>query len=222
MNKICAIIPVYNEEKNLGFVIKKVKEHDLDIIVIDDGSTDNTAEIAKREDVYLIRHPVNEGKGKALRDGFRYALEKGYDLIITLDADGQHNPDEIPLFIKKISDSAAGIIVGNRLHSPTGMPSSRLFINKLFSKITSKVCKQNIPDALCGYRIIKRAVLASIKLNAKRFDMDPQILIKTAKAGFKIDSINIKCIYAGEYSDVRPLRDGYNFFRLILNNIRDE
>lgn len=221
MNKICAVIPAYNEEKSLGHILKKLKERDIDIIVIDDGSMDRTAEIAKSEEVFLIRHTVNEGKGKALRDGFQFALEKDYDLIITLDADGQHDPDEIPFFIKKIHDSKAGIIIGNRLHHPEGMPFSRLFVNKLFSKITSKVCNQNIPDALCGYKIIKRVALASIRLNTNRFDIDPEILIKTAKAGFKIEYINIKCIYKGELSYIIPLQDGNNFFRLIIKELRN-
>jgi len=111
-------------------------------------------------------------------------------------------------------------IIGNRLHHPEGMPILRLFINKLFSKITSRVSNQNIPDALCGYKLIKRAALASIRLNANRFDIEPEILIKTARAGFKIEYINIKCIYRGESSYIMPLRDGYNFFRLIIKELR--
>ena len=220
MNKICAIISAYNEEKNLGLVLEKIKNYNIDAIVIDDGSTDNTTAIAERENAYLIKHASNEGKGKALRDGFRLALEKGYELTITLDADGQHNPDEIPFFIDRIRRSDAGIIIGNRLHSPEGMPLYRLFINRLFSKIASMVCRQNISDVACGYRIIKRKVLQSINLNADRFDIEPEILIKSAKANFKIDSINIKCIYAGEYSHIKPLQYWNNFFRLIIRELR--
>jgi len=111
MNKICAVIPAYNEEKSLGHFLKKLKGYNIDIIVIDDGSTDDTAEIAKSENVFLIRRIVNEGKGKALRDGFQFALEKDYELIITLDADGQHDPVEIPFFIKKINNGEAGIVI---------------------------------------------------------------------------------------------------------------
>ena len=221
MKKICAIIPAYNEEKSLDLVLKKIKNCNIDVIVIDDGSTDNTAAIAERENVHLIRHVSNEGKGKALRDGFRLALEKEYDCIITLDADGQHDADEISSFIKKTLNNDAGIILGNRLYSPAGMPFGRFLVNKLFSKITSKVCKQNIADTLCGYKIIKRDVLASIRLDTNRFDIDPEILIKTAKAGFKIESINIKCIYAEESSHIRPLQDGNNFFRLIIRELKN-
>ena len=113
--------------KKIRLCLKKVKEYNIDAIVIDDGSTDNTAAIAEQENVYLIRHSSNEGKGKALRNGFRLALKKWYDLIITLDADGQHDPNEIPSFINKIRNGNAGIIVGNRLYSPTGMPPITTF-----------------------------------------------------------------------------------------------
>lgn len=222
MIRRCAIIPAYNEESNLALLIKKIKAHNVDIIIIDDGSTDRTAAIAREEGVLLIRHPSNQGKGGALRDGFRLALKRDYDQIITLDSDGQHNPEEVPLFIKKISNSKAGIVVGNRLHLPKGMPSSRLSVNRLFSKIVSFICKQNIPDALCGYRIIKKEVLESINLHSDRFDIDPEILIKAAKKGFKIESVNIESVYAGEYSQIRPLQDGLRFFRLIIKETQNE
>ena len=221
MDKICAVIPAYNEEKALTLLLKKIKNYHLDVILIDDGSADKTAAAAKSQDAYLIRHPLNRGKGSALRDGFQFALEKDYDLIITLDADGQHNPAEIPSFINKISESNAAIIAGNRLHFPKGMPLYRLFINKLFSKITSMVSKQNIPDAACGYRIIKKEVLRSISLNSNGFDIDFEILIKSAKAGFRIDFINIDCIYGGESSYIRPLRYWSAFFRLIIKELRN-
>ena len=106
MNKMCAVIPAYNEEKNLGLILKKVKAHSIDIIVIDDGSIDQTATIAEREGAHLIRHPINKGKGDAIRNGFQLALEKGYDIIISLDADGQHDPGEIPHFIEKINNNS--------------------------------------------------------------------------------------------------------------------
>ena len=221
MSKICAVIPAYNEEKKIGPVLKKVKNHAIDVIVIDDGSMDNTAGIAEGENAYLIRHASNEGKGKALRDGFRFALEKGYDFIITLDADGQHDTKEIPSFIDKIGNSDTGIIIGNRLHSPAGMPLYRLFINKLFSKIASIVCRQNIPDTACGYRIIKKEVLQSINLISDKFDIEPEIIIKSAKAGFNIGFINIRCIYGREFSHIRPLQYWNNFFKLIIRELKN-
>lgn len=221
MIRRCAVIPAYNEESTLTLLIDKLKKHNIDIIIIDDGSTDRTAAIARNQGVFLISHPSNQGKGRALRDGFQLALERDYEEVITLDADGQHNSDEIPLFTDKILNSNAGIVVGNRLHLPKGMPLSRLSVNRFFSKIVSSVCKQNIPDALCGYRIIKKEVLKSITLHTHRFDIDPEILIKAAKMGFRIESVNIESIYAGEHSQIRPFPDGLRFFRLIIKELKE-
>ena len=221
MSKVCAVIPAYNEESALGPILRKVKERHIDAIVVDDGSIDDTRIIAENEGTFLIRHPANRGKGRALRSGFQLALTKGYDLIITLDADGQHDQQEIPLFIKEIEDGEAGVIVGNRLRHPIGMPAGRLFVNKFFSRLTSKVCGQDIPDALCGYRVIKKEVLKNIVLKSDRFDIDPEILIKAAKAGFKIGSVDITCIYGGEASHISPIRDGKNFFRLVSRELKN-
>jgi len=216
MSEICVVIPAYNEAEKITLVLKKIKGHNVDVIVVDDGSTDNTASIVEREEVFLIRHTSNDGKGGALKSGFRFAIEKGYEFIITLDADGQHDPAELPLFIEKIHNSNAGLIVGNRLHRPENMPLGRLFVNKLFSKIVSGICEQYIPDALSGYRIIRRDALAAIRLYTNKFDIDPEILIRMAKSGFEIDFINVRCIYAGETSHISHIRDAKNFFKLTI------
>ena len=222
MYNICAIIPAFNEELFITSVIRQAKRHDIDIIVIDDGSHDQTSQLAEKEGVHLLRHTCNKGKGIALRHGFQLALEKGYDYIVTLDADGQHNPDEIPRFIAEISDSNADIIAGNRMRFPKDMPASRVFINRLFSRIVSTLSKQQIPDALCGYRVIKRGVLESVELNSGRYDIVPEVLIKASKKGFKIFSIDIKSIYRDERSDIRPLRDGFDFFKLVLKELKNK
>lgn len=219
MHKICAVIPAYNVDRHVGQLIRKIKNHNIDIVIIDDCSQDATASAAEKEGVYLIRRTKNGGKGAALRDGFDFALTKGYELIVTLDADGQHNPDEIEVFLDKISGGNAGIVIGNRLHNPKDMPRRRLFVNKLFSKIISSVCGQNIPDALSGYRIIKKDVLKKIVLTSDRFDIDPEILIDAAKKGYIIDSIDIESIYSAERSNIRPFADTYRFFKLIFNEM---
>ena len=219
MNKICAIIPAYNEAKNLPFLLKRIRGHNVDAIVVDDGSTDETAAVAEAGGACLLRHPSNEGKGRALRDGFGLALKKGYELVVTLDADGQHDTEAIPFFIKELKGGDMGIVIGNRLRNPDNMPRYRLFVNKLFSRITSFVCGQNIPDAACGYRIMKKEVLQSIALACDKFDIDTEIIIKSAKAGFKVGAINIKCIYAGEFSHIRPIQYSNDFFRLIIKEL---
>jgi glycosyltransferase involved in cell wall biosynthesis len=218
MNKICAVIPAYNEEAHIALVIQKTRKHSVDVIVIDDGSTDRTAAIAEREDVRVIRHIANQGLGAALRGGFKAAIDGGYHYVITLDADGQHDPEDIPRFIEKIIDDKADIVTGNRLHYPKSMPRKRLFVNRTLSRIISNTCGQYIPDALNGYRIISGKVLRSIELNCERFDIVPEVLIKAAKQGFRIESLDIECIYADETSHIRPWRDGRMFFKLIAES----
>jgi len=216
MKKVCALIPAYNEANLLGGVLKKIKQFDLEIIVIDDGSTDNTAALAIAENVTLVRHPFNLGKGRALMSGIKLLADKDCDYVITLDGDGQHNPEEIPLFIEAAEKTQADLIIGNRLHNPRTMPANRVFFNRLSSKIISGVCRQNIPDALCGYRAIKKSLLDSLRLSAPRFDIDPQIVIQAAKSGAIISSINIECIYASEKSHINPLPDAYQFCRIVI------
>jgi len=216
MFKICALIPAYNEEKSISSVIKKIKKHNIDIAVIDDKSKDRTAYFAEKENVCLLRQSSNEGKGSALRRGFKWALKNDYDYIITIDADSQHNPDEIPFFMNQVFKNASDIVLGSRMHLPKDMPLYRLCINKLFSRIVSRACKQHIPDALCGYRIIKKEVLKELDLDSDRFDIDPEILIKASKKGFKITSVNIETIYSGETSHIEPLRFVYTFIARII------
>jgi len=216
MHRVCAVVPAYNEEASIASVIRRIKKTNIDIIVIDDGSRDKTPDNAEKEGIQLIRHVKNEGKGRAIRDGFRLALRKPYDYIITIDGDNQHNPDEIQMFIDAMLSNKVDLVAGNRMHYPKGMPASRVFVNKFFSKIVSNSCKQGIPDALCGYRIIKRSVLESITLESNRFEIVPEILIKASKKGFKTMFINIECIYGNEHSSIKPWRDGYMFFNLIM------
>ena len=211
-----ALIPAYNESRHIGAVIAGVRQYIADIIVVDDGSCDNTAEVAQANGATVLRHPKNRGKGAALRSGFDFIKDKKYDSLLTIDADGQHDPMEIPLFIKALTVSNAGMILGNRMHDPKGMPITRIKGNRKFSRIISNICGQAVPDSLCGYRLIRRPVLEAIHLTKDRFEIDAQILIKTAKAGFKIDSINIRSIYADETSYIRPLIDGFRLVKLIM------
>ncbi len=220
MNKICALVPAYNEERKIKDVIRKRKAQRVDIVVIDDGSSDLTAQIAEEDAMIVIKNGQNLGLGHSLRKGFRYALENNYELIVTLDADGQHDPDELFRFLDKIYRSGSDIVAGNRMDSPRGMPLHRWATNHVFSIIISAVSGQDINDALCGYRVFKRTVFEKISLTGEKYDIIPEILIKASKKGFIIDSVNIRSIYENERSHIRHLRDAYMFFRLIFRELK--
>lgn len=215
----CVIIPAYNEEMRIGYIVGEVKAKGVDCVVIDDGSSDKTKMIAEREGAHVISHPNNSGKGRSIRDGFSYVLESGYDFGLIMDGDGQHHPDEIPAFIKAAEDSDAGVIVGNRMRKPRNMPPVRLLTNWFMSTIISLITGQRLPDSQCGFRLIRSEVIKAIILSSDRYEIESEILIKAARAGFKIKSIFIKSIYGGQKSQIRPFKDTLRFVSFISKTI---
>lgn len=124
---ICIVIPVYNESKGIGRLIEELKERSFQPLVVDDGSTDNSGEIARSKGALVIRHAKKMGKGVSLRDGFAYVLKKNYDAVITMDGDRQHDVSDIDQFIRKAQEADAGIITGTRMQNHRGMPLIRLW-----------------------------------------------------------------------------------------------
>ncbi len=168
---ICILIPGYNEEKMIGHVVSKARKVISDIIVVDDGSVDNTYQIAKSAGAIVIRHEVNKGKGAALKTGFQYALEHNYQAVITMDSDGQHDADDIPNFLNALNVRKADIIIGSRMKNISTMPAIRKVTNKLTSYISSLLMHQKVDDSQSGFRLITSDVLRSVKLESDRYDM---------------------------------------------------
>jgi len=218
--KICIIIPGYNESKMIGQVVMKAYQIINDVIVIDDGSKDNTAQVAQDSGAIVIKHDLNKGKGAALKTGFDYAIKNEYDAVITMDSDGQHDPDDIQGFINTLDRVKSGIIIGSRMSDISTMPAIRKFTNKLTSFLSSIVARQKIDDSQSGYRLITIDVLKSVKLETDRFETESEILIKASKAGFKISSVPIKTIYGEEKSKINPMKDTYRFIRLFFRSLR--
>lgn len=214
--RLCVIIPTYNEEKNIGNVLSEVKSQNLEVIIVDDGSLDNTQAVALKNGCTLLRNEQNEGKGASLIKGFNYALSKNFDAVITLDGDGQHQPSDIPYFIRLATYSESGIFIGNRMYRLRNMPLVRILTNKFMSWLISIVARQSIPDTQCGFRLIKRKVLEKVKLQTKKFETESEILIKAARMGFVIESVPIKTIYRGEKSQIKPFMDTLRFARFIV------
>ena len=214
--KGCVIIPAYNEEMRIGHIVGEVKANGLDCIVIDDGSVDETKEEAGKEGADVIHHAKNLGKGVSLRDGFKKALEKGCDFVITMDGDGQHHPDELEGFVKAAEKGEAAVILGNRMDDPKGMPLKRKVTNWVMSNFISLIAGQKIPDTQCGYRLIKAEVLKAVPLTTDKYEIESELLIGASKAGFKIDSIPIKSIYGGEKSQIRPFMDTFRFLSFVI------
>ncbi len=212
----CILIPAFNEEKAIVEIIRYIRTYGLDVIVIDDGSTDNTAEEARKINAVVFSHERNRGKGQALRTGFEHVIRNGYDGVILMDADGQHSPWGVKDFLEHAAGSKADIIIGNRMGHPEGMPLTRRWTNIFTSFVISKLARQRIPDSQCGFRLIRSGVLKKISLSTFKYDTDSEMLIEAARKGFRIESIPILSIYAGQESQINPLIDTFRFFGLIF------
>lgn len=213
--KICVIIPAYNEGKTIQGLIQSVKRYVPDVLVINDGSADNTEELARQGGANVISFKHNAGKGKVLKDGFDYALKNNYDAVITMDADGQHTPGDILNIIERALPPKVGIVVGNRMAHPGNMPPLRFVTNLFMSLIISLLCRQNIPDTQCGFRLIKCGVLRSMCLISLNYEIESEMLVKTGRLGFRIVSAPIKSVYEGQLSLINPLLDTWRFFVML-------
>ncbi len=213
--RTCVIIPTYNESKNIGQIVSQIRLQNLDVLVVDDGSEDNTCGIAAEHGAKVIRNQVNEGKGASLIKGFDYALKEDFHAVITMDGDGQHLVEDIPYFMRLAQYSNSSIIIGNRMHKPKNMPFVRLATNKVMSWFISRIVKQYIPDTQCGFRLIKREVLERINLSTRKYEIESEVLIKGARLGYKIEAVSIKSIYDGNKSQINPFVDTIRFIKFV-------
>jgi glycosyltransferase involved in cell wall biosynthesis len=217
--KTCVIIPTYNEAEQIARIIREIKAQDLDVIVIDDGSTDNTSLIARNNGAIVLRNKINQGKGASLIKGFGYALKDNYEAVITMDGDGQHSPENIPYFLRLAKDSDSAVFIGNRMNKSKNMPWVRFLTNKFMSWLISCIIKQNIPDTQCGFRLLKRDLLQRINLLTSKYETESEIIIKSARLGFKIESISIPTLYMNEKSRINPFIDTLRFIRFIVREL---
>lgn len=217
-----AIIPAYNEEERISGVIRGIKKHLMaeNIIVVDDGSTDDTGRVAGSEGAHLISNGKNLGKGASLRKGFDLAASMdGIEGVFTVDADGQHDPEEIPVFISKFEESGADIVIGDRMADTESMPLIRKMTNLVTSGVISRRSGLRIRDSQSGYRLIRCRLLREIELVTSRFETESEILIKASRRGALIESVPIRTIYGREISKIRPLRDTYRFLKLVMRSL---
>ncbi|MBI5970144.1 MAG: glycosyltransferase family 2 protein [Deltaproteobacteria bacterium] len=216
--KYLIIIPAYNEQKYIKTLLGNLTKVASDVVVVDDGSTDSTPEIARGTGVEVItqRH---QGKGAALRTGFNYAVAKGYDWVITMDSDCQHDWQDVPRFVEAMTKNGTSIIVGSRLFEAGRMPVVRRLTNKFMSGLISRLIRCRVPDTQCGFRAINSTVLKGIRLETSHYDTESELLIKSGKAGYKISFIPIKTIYNGAPSNINKFTDTMRFLKLLVRTI---
>jgi glycosyltransferase involved in cell wall biosynthesis len=218
---LAAVIPAYNAGPHLALVIERVSRHvpRNRIVVVDDGSTDDTALVAARSGAVVEAHAVNRGKGAAIRSGIARAATLGVPYAILLDADGQHNPDEIPAFVAKARATGADMVVGNRLEKSGNMPWLRLATNHVTSAVVSLLARRRVPDSQNGYRLIRLALFARFALTTSRYEIESEMIIRAGRAGGKIASVPVQTIYGGEKSFINPFVDTYRFLRMVAKSV---
>lgn len=215
--RVCALIPVYNEASHIREVVKGCLNYAEAVFVVDDGSADGSAQLARVAGATVVRHPKNLGKGVALKTGFREVLrDTTWDAVIVLDGDGQHNWDEIPKFLSTMQAGAYDIVVGNRMRNIRSMPLERKTTNWLSSRILTALTGQKIRDSQCGFRLVKTSVLRELVLKTRKYDTESEMLVEAARKGFRIGNVPIQTIYAGQQSKIHPVLDTLRFVRLAI------
>jgi glycosyltransferase involved in cell wall biosynthesis len=220
--KIWIVLPGYNVGRHLEVLVPAIRAHapsDAVICLVDDGSTDDTAARAQALGIELRTHVANQGKGRALKTGFEAALEADAAAVITMDADGQHRPEELGRFVEAWQADWP-VVIGNRMDANQNMPWLRKRTNEFTSSVISRLAHARIRDSQNGYRLFDARVLRDIKLESRRYDMESEILIKAGALGYRIGAVPVSTVYRDEESSIHPFIDTLRFIRLVWRSQR--
>jgi glycosyltransferase involved in cell wall biosynthesis len=210
---IAALIPAYNAGRFVGDVVRGAMRH-VTVIVVNDGSTDDTLAEATAAGARVIDQQPNQGKGVALKRGFRVAIDDGVGAVITVDADGQHDPAEIPLFVEKFRATNADLIIGERDFSQ--MPLVRRVSNTIGRLAFSWAMRRRIRDNQSGYRLLSRRLIEAVLGSAERgYEFEMDMIVVAVKRGWRIEGVPIRTIYGEEKSNIKPLQHVVHFFRMV-------
>jgi glycosyltransferase involved in cell wall biosynthesis len=212
-HKTLALIPAYNEADRIGPVIDGARTH-LPVLVVDDGSVDDTAARAEAHNVAVLRQQPNQGKGTALRAGFTRSLAEGYDAVLTLDADGQHDPAEIPKFLRAYQQHNPDLIIGARDFSQ--IPLIRRSANTIGRWSFSWALGEPVRDNQSGYRLLSRRMMEAV-LNSQEqgFEFEVDMIVECVQHSYQLEWVPIRTIYAGEKSHINPLEHSVNWIRIV-------
>ena len=225
-SQTAAVIPAYQDEKHISDIVRRTRERLDHVLVIDDGSSDQTAQRAREAGAEVIVHVQNRGKGEAIKTGLGHWFATanpssgGQDRQITwailLDSDGQHLPEEIDRFLSAAASvTRPTFFIGNRMNDVARMPFIRRVVNRCMSSQISRVCGQRIPDTQCGFRMVHRQIVPELLGGGHRFDYETEVLIIASRKGYRIESVPITTVYSDEVSKIHPLRDALSFFKLM-------
>ncbi len=215
LQRYIVVIPAFKEEIRIRSVVYDVQKYAEHVVVVDDGSPDRTAEEAQVGNAIVLRHTINQGKGAALHSGFEYARRNGFDYVITLDADGQHAPSDVPAFVEAYIRTGIPVLIGNRMTHLESMPPLRRRTNLFMSWLLSRAMGQYVPDTQNGFRLYRCDVIPYVEVGSGGYAAESEILLQAARRGLRIDSVPVQTIYDGEVSGINPFRDTLNFLSML-------
>ncbi|MBE7558766.1 glycosyltransferase family 2 protein [bacterium] len=221
MERIVALVPCYNPGELCRPVFSQLPRYVDRILAVNDASTDNTPDILAELGVETLHHAVNRGKGAALLTGFDHLLADGFwEMLLTIDSDGQHRPQDVPRLVAAMSAPRAGLAVGSRMGEPGAMPLRRRLANRLSSGLISYVAGQRIPDSQSGFRLHRRELLEKIRprLSGQGFELETEVLVLASWEGFGVVAVPIPSIYeegSNRASRYRPVADSYRIGKVI-------
>jgi glycosyltransferase involved in cell wall biosynthesis len=222
MPKIIACMPALNEEKYIGSLVLKTRQYVDRVIVVDDGSTDNTVEIAKLAGAEVIQHKHNKGYGAAIQSIFAEAKKLNPDVLVILDADGQHNPQEIPNLIKPILDGDYDCVIGSRQGQAKKIPFYRRIGQRIILRSVKTISENQLNDSECGFRAFSRKAIKTLKLKESGMAVSAETVAEATRKNLKITQVPVNVTYNQDSSTLHPVRHGLSVFTRILVMIADQ
>lgn len=213
--KVACVIPAYNAADAVAAVVAGCRAQGLPVYVVDDGSADETAARARAAGAAVVSHPANQGKGRALASGAAAAAADGCQAVVFLDADGQHDPAELPALLAAGRDGA-DVVVGCRRLDAADMPRIRRLTNRFMSWTLSRLAGRRLADSQSGYRLVRLSAWERARPRRPGFAAESEFLVQAARAGLRIAEVPVSAIYGDERSHIRPVRDTLRFLALVL------
>ena len=205
--RAAAVIPAFDEAASIANVVQGVRGSVAQVIVVDDGSTDGTAERARAAGAEVIVHAGNRGKGHAVRTGIARVLAGDFTHVVLLDGDMQHLPEEAAALVATAAGTGADVVVGERRFERERMPASRYHANRIGSRVLSWFVGVPVRDTQCGFRVFRVDALRSLRLRASGYEIETEMLVKVRRRGGRVASVPITAVYGGQRSKLRPVRD---------------
>ncbi len=202
-----ALIPAFNEAGSIADVVTGVRGAVSHVIVVDDGSTDETAERAREAGAEVLEHAGNRGKGEAVRTGLARITSGGFTHVLLLDGDMQHLPAEAPRLLEAAERTGADLVLGERRFRRENMAASRYHANRIGSRVLGWFIGARVQDTQCGFRVFKVDILRPITLSARGYEIETEMLVKVRRRGAHLTSVPVTAVYAGQRSKLRPVRD---------------